>query len=218
MTFKEALDCLLSTTGLPDDENQADFLKYLYEASAEIGNLLGLCKECIEGVLEPLDCEIELDSPKEILDVTHGQVIIDGFDLAPAQLSKVKMLKNGHKCPTHYHWDCNKPEKITFAPQLQCHAEYMVEIVEKIDPTELTCDDHIWDNKANHLTQLVIERAAIRALEACFETERAATMAQMYSNTLENQLASMRNPSFIERLKANSTVEPQAARVLEEYA
>ena len=216
MTFKDALQCLYDLLGRSVDDQQSVFLKYLYEAAAEIGNSLDLCKECIEGELEPMDCKIVMPDADSIKSVELGQVMVGSFDLHPASMSKVKALKNATQNPTWYHWDCNKPEELTFAPSLKKWGKYLIDIVRKVDPTKLTCDDEIWDGKSPELHHLIYQRAAIRAAFSCEEPELGAQLNELYQQSLQNALESFSVPSIMQRLKSVNKVDPQSRMTVEE--
>lgn len=219
MTFKEALQCLYEQTQLPTDESRGEFLKYLYQAAAEVGNLLGVCLECVEFKVEPLECKIDLSKfyDHEILDVTHGQMTIGTFDLHPKNMAHVRAMKNGHQCPTYYAWDCRKPSELHIGPMAREYFDGVIEVVKKFDPNTLDCDDEILDGKGSMYEQLIIERATIKAFISCEEFERATAINELYQVSLSNLTQTIANPSLIERLKSLASADVQARTVLESY-
>lgn len=217
MDFKEALQCIFDLLALPvpdDGQQQAEFLKYLYEASAEIGNMLELCVVCETVELMPLACEIDVPALEGVLDVSYNQVSIDGYDLKYDTEMNVRALKNGHNKPNVYYFNPAKPTKILFAPKIRKRSEAIFNYVKPIVAHDLTCDDLIFDGKSPHLAHLVISRAAIKAAISCNEIERANSLAQTYSTELQTVMQTLGNPSFAEMLRKAATMDLESNRIM----
>lgn len=183
MTYDELRTILrrdLLAEASTDYFTEADLLSFLKRAAVEIARDFGFPTAMHTQQLPGGATEAEL--PEDVADAQLAEVAFSGFRLTPAPLAVIAEYQElgALRFPRHYNVDPKRdPRRLYFAPPVPSGGgRLMIEYVVEYDTASETETSAPWGSRFARFHGLVAYRAAVNALEASMESDRAAALQQ----------------------------------------